>query len=110
MTRPPKLISDAIVSASPTTIFFFFKDPAPTEISPLPPHAPLPIPACDMARAAAAQEGARAPWGVRPPRGRCYSARAARSTGSGVKDVFGRSHHGEISDHRFLHQIGRAHV
>src|SRR3989337_2111421 len=23
--------------------FFFFKDPAPTDISPLPPHAPLPL-------------------------------------------------------------------
>src|SRR5256885_12787182 len=31
---------------SPYVFFFFFNDPAPTEIHPLPPHAPLPIGSC----------------------------------------------------------------
>src|SRR5256886_16374945 len=32
-----------IITVLPVDVFFFLKDPAPTEIYPLPQHAPLPI-------------------------------------------------------------------
>src|SRR2546429_28689 len=43
LSMSPLLFLPALIHQPPVVLFFFLNNPAPPEISPLPPHAPLPI-------------------------------------------------------------------